>query len=487
MAVGMWFAIGILASTAVAAEAETGGTWAVLSFGARGVHPGHVGALCNRMAVTLKRTGRVNVLPRLKANQALISYGLHREFPHTRTKDAVRAARFLKADVAICGTVEKRGDGYRLTTVIVDAVKGEVIRTARTDYSGTWGQFMATGLMRNLRQLLVPAPRAVAPTPAAPVKAPAPARVQPQPAEPAPAPPVKAPEPVQPAPQPAEPAPTPAPAGDEAERPAPDRVQQAPPLEIRPEERAEDAPRRFAAGIGMDVQALRDMAAGVRARCEPRLTAHFLRVKKRDMTESGGLNGSAYRHYRVSSSRWFVSGDFLFSERYQVSPMLGLADLRLHVSEGETREFDYAFLAGLSAEALLIEIPDRALSVVASLAYLTFEVDDDSIAHVRKSAGGSYRSWQDLSVDWTEWQLSARAVLDIDENTRLHTGIRYVDISAEEHGHSQGNAGSGELDADDSVGLFAALECDLPRNLRTRVQVNFIDETAVHLALGLQF
>lgn len=226
-----------------------------------------------------------------------------------------------------------------------------------------------------------------------------------------------------------------------------------------------------------------------RASCRPRVTLHWFKSRKRDMTESGGpIENRSFKHYRVASSRWFLTAEGRVVDAVRVSAMLGMADLRLHASEGETREFDFSPLIGLSAEAQLMELERPDARFFAALGVLRFEADDDSITHVRKAGqDDGYLGWDRLSVEWTEWQLAAYAEWRMDPGRRLLGGLRVVDISADETGRAGGEPFSGSLKADRNVGLFAAMAFDLPHNVTTRLQLNVFDETAMQIGLGLQF
>jgi hypothetical protein len=89
-------------------------------------------------------------------------------------------------------------------------------------------------------------------------------------------------------------------------------------------------------------------------------------------------------------------------------------------------------------------------------------------------------------VDWSEFELAARTVIE-NERSRLHAGVRWMTISADESGSFEGSRASGDFDPEDELGLFAGAEYDLNEQVSARFRVNFVDETAFRLGVVYQF
>lgn len=201
------------------------------------------------------------------------------------------------------------------------------------------------------------------------------------------------------------------------------------------------------------------------------------RIRQRDMTESGGPETDpSFKHYRADSDRFLVSGSFLVHDRIRLRGTLGMADMNLRSSEGETREFDAAPAVGIAVEGVLGALRDYPVTFLASASYLIFECDDSSITHVADPSHEA-ASWETLKVDWSEWQLELRGVVDLDYPVKLHAGLRLNGISADETGDILSSRFSATLKEDDSFGLFAALEYALREDLALTLQANFHDSS----------
>ncbi|MDP6522825.1 MAG: hypothetical protein QGI24_06885 [Kiritimatiellia bacterium] len=213
------------------------------------------------------------------------------------------------------------------------------------------------------------------------------------------------------------------------------------------------------------------------------LAASITRIRDREMTEKGGLdNKSVFKHYRVSSDRFLLDADVILMDRLRVRGTLGVADLELHSSEGSTWEFDAAFAYGISAEALLYRLPNAPVSFFASVGYLAFNADDGSLTGVDEP-DHHFVGWDEIDVDWSEIGFSVWTRYEVTEDCRMDAGARVIKVSGDESGSGGGVSASGDLDEDDSFGLFTALEYDILDRLRTKLQVNFVDSTELRVAL----
>lgn len=216
------------------------------------------------------------------------------------------------------------------------------------------------------------------------------------------------------------------------------------------------------------------------------LSASIVRIEDREMKEKGGLEDDPrYKHFRASSGRFLIDADVIWRNRYRFRGTLGMADLELHSSEGSGWELDSAFAYGISAGALLYRMPSVPLEFHASVGYFAFSADG-SLSSVDEPIHG-YTEWESLSVDWSEIDLSAWARYSVTDDCRLNGGGRLIKVSGDESGTGNGVHASGDLDEEDSFGLFVALEYDVIERLGARFQANFMDSTELRATLFYQF
>jgi len=449
--------------------AENRPTCAVLAFEAEtGVHLGQAALLSNRFATLLEQTGRYDVLARLQVNRLLLASGFNRAKYGSPREMAVAVGKTLGVDRVFHGTVAHDGQHYTLTTFLLETTTGRAVARATSRQVGSIDELRGLVLSGNLKSLLdleplpalkkkpvgeVAAPRRAGPTPAMRVRKPE-KKASREKARPEPA----------------------AKEGPKPERrPAPSHRKRL----VRPSE------------IGwldrnpwFDRKQWRTLKGQVRE-ISPSISVLYTQVKKREMRESGGPEPTRkFKHYQVSSDRLMLSAGCLVVERYNVWGTVGTADLSLHASEGETRQFDPASALGLGFETIMPRGAASPFAFSASTSLLIFEADGDKIVKVREHP--AYKSWDSLSVDWSEFDVAAGAILK-QGRVRLSGGIQYVMVSAKESGTFRGRHFSGELEQQESIGMFAGLEYDIWRGLRAQFGVDFMASTTFDFGLGYQF
>jgi len=438
----------IALASRIAASAADQFTCAVLTFEAgQGVRIGQAALLSSKSAMLAAQTGRRRVLSRLQVNRSLLASGFRRSMYRSSREAALAAGKLLHVDLVVSGTIEWDGARYTLDTFLLDARTGRLTANVTSHYAGSIENMARHALPQNIRTLFglkVPLPKLEKPRPRPPE------RIEREPAE------KKAP------PKPV------------VRKP---RAKPVPPKPVR--RRAKRPPRRPTPAL-----ALRKEWERLMARAAPNADVMFTRIKKLEMTESGGPETrSRFKHYRVSSDRFLFSAGYLIDGKYDISGTFGFADLCLHGSEGQTREFDSTLAWGFNFRALL-EHPECRLGFLGSASFLTFETDDDAITKVMEHMG--FRSWENLSVNWSEFNVAAAAVVR-QEKTRVYGGIRYTTISADEDGAFRGESFTAELDQEDSFGILAGIECDIWDHLDARFEVDILDSTTFGIGLGYQF
>jgi hypothetical protein len=211
----------------------------------------------------------------------------------------------------------------------------------------------------------------------------------------------------------------------------------------------------------------------------------FRRMQQREMKESGGVeDDESFKHYRVRSRRYLAQGELEIAGRLGFSVALGMADLALHGSEGQTREFDPAPAFGVGARGVIWRADDPRVDVEAHASYFRSSADGGKV--VRAAGHGGFQSWDRLDVDWSEAEFALVAT-HVRQFMRLRAGIRCAGIRADESGHRGGIDASGKFDAERSVGFLAGLDTELCEPFWVGLQVNFVDETAFGLSLRYHF
>jgi hypothetical protein len=191
------------------------------------------------------------------------------------------------------------------------------------------------------------------------------------------------------------------------------------------------------------------------------------------MKKSGGISEpSHYKHYRVSSDRYLISCEWKFLENYSASAILGLADLELHASEGETTEFARSLALGFALNAHLYEflLYHKKLNLNASLDYLRFSPDDEDTTRVKHNA---YNSGGNLSEEWSELVLSAYLEMP-QHNGSIKAGADYLYVNGEQKRTMPNSTSySSDYKIEDPIGLFLEIDHAITDNISASFNTHF--------------
>jgi len=197
---------------------------------------------------------------------------------------------------------------------------------------------------------------------------------------------------------------------------------------------------------------------------------------RREFVEKRGVQISdAYKHYRVSREQIMCCIGPEINKIWRISGLLGMSDLELHCSEGETRKFDFAFLLGVDTE-LFIPIPDEQFMVSFGGRFLTFSANNGRVTDVIQHM--DFVVWNTLDLQWRELTFTGKALLNISDITRIFSGLEYSIVELEEEGTVFGVERSGKLQGSDKIGVFFGLERKLNEVWSLCGSVNIIDRTA---------
>ncbi|MCK5850203.1 MAG: hypothetical protein KAH23_04750 [Kiritimatiellae bacterium] len=148
--------VGILVAISLqpALCAEQKPTCAILTFDVGGnIHSGQAGLLANHYSVIVNDTGLYNLIPRYHVNKTLMAKHFNWSKPSIEDL-AVSAGRILKVKYVIAGIIEKKGNKYTLSTLLVNVEKDKHVAIAITSGQGTFTEFMNIEALKNMRVLL---------------------------------------------------------------------------------------------------------------------------------------------------------------------------------------------------------------------------------------------------------------------------------------------------------------------------------------------
>jgi len=206
-------------------------------------------------------------------------------------------------------------------------------------------------------------------------------------------------------------------------------------------------------------------------------------VKLIKFTESGGVKPQ-YNDYRMKSLRHLLNGTLHLGDLLNATLSIGQADLETHSDEGETTEFDPVTAYGFGLESVLPVPAFKNISLALRGSYFHYEPDDE---HTTEVAKHSRNSGGDLSIDWTEWRVSACAVYEAAGTPRVYAGVEYRDISADQDRVFSDHTVSSSFDQEDEVGLLTGLSCRLADHVQANLDVRLIHETSFRLGLTYSF
>lgn len=442
-------ALSVLLAVVSTGSADESQSCAVLTFAhGAGVSPAESVLLTRKYSDALDTLGVYRFMPYRKMNNDLTKSGFGGTRHRSNLDRAIAAGRILDVDLLVFGTAYSDVNGTHLHSSLLDVGSGQRIRAVVTSARGgmeDMASLIATDNIRALfgadaaQQLPQPGPASVSGT--------APGDI-----------PMYKPEQARSAEDyPGEPGPTAA--------------------VVRSDENGRS--RFFPDMQGVQWPRLGEMSEDLKFE----LSSSIVRIRDREMTEKGGLeNDSIFKNYKASSDRFLLNADVILRNRFRVRGTLGVANLELHSSEGSTWEFDPAIAYGISAEVLLYELQNMPIEFFASIGYLGFSADTGSITRVDEP-DHHFAKWDELDVDWSEVDFSAWAEFEITKDCRMDAGARVIKVSGDESGSGGGVQASGDLEEEDSFGLFTALEYDILDRLRTKLQVNFVDSTELSIAL----
>jgi hypothetical protein len=214
--------------------------------------------------------------------------------------------------------------------------------------------------------------------------------------------------------------------------------------------------------------------------------AEYRRVQKLDATAHGGPDiPKKLSHARLRSNRELLNGTLLAVPGLELTASAGAADLTVHLNEGETRHFSPAPAYGGAARARLFAIPGCPARVCATGRYLAFDARRGAITAGHDTAG--FHSWDSVAVRWSEIEGGLELALEL-RGLTLHTGARYLHVSAREEGLYRGERMEGRLAPEGrGIGFAAEVECAVRGRVSARAGVSVPDGTTFHAAAGCRF
>jgi len=182
-----------------------------------------------------------------------------------------------------------------------------------------------------------------------------------------------------------------------------------------------------------------------------------------EVKESGGLpTEPRFQHARIQSRRYLAGIAWTYRELYVFTALAGMADLRIHGSEGETVRFDRTFALGAQAEIPLCGFENSPCILAAGLGLLIFNPSGSEVVRVRS------HDWQqsgEFALEWREYEAALYMMLPTPDR-KIRAGLKYLYLDAnQDRDLPTGQSFGSSYELKDPVGLFLEMEQQLARNV----------------------
>ena len=202
---------------------------------------------------------------------------------------------------------------------------------------------------------------------------------------------------------------------------------------------------------------------------------------RRQMSQKNGLKPE-FSGYRMSSGRHMIDTQVTYQDDYALHLQLGQADLTTHSTEGETTEFAEELLTGLGFTWLLPDPVAENTRVRLGLFYRMFSPSDETTT---SEAKGAINSGGDVSIDWSELELSATAVVQEDDLC-FEFGLHYLDVAASQDRAFPGTTVASDFESDAAVGVHLGVLYTV-KEWTYHFRATFIDESLFGFGVAYGF